>query len=206
MTAVLQQPTTTNVTAVVLPGASLRNALSACLLAAAKGPEALPVLMAVHVAKDGDRLTFRSTDRNRLVTVSVTLLRPPAGNWETLIPASDVKRAVAGLPKTRRGSGIATIAPDAIGCLLDGGSHRFTPLDSQFPKTAQLIPTGTAPVEEIGFQTQHLADLAKMPGRGRNEPARLRFNGPTKQVVSEWIDVDDENVLYVCVMLPVRLS
>ena len=201
MTAVLNEAATT-VTPVTLSPASLRNALSACLLTAARASNALPVLEAVHVAKTGDQLVFRSTDRYQLVVVTVTLQGAPDGDWTTLIPAVDAKRAVTALPKTARDLVIATIAPDTID--LPGVSTlRFLPQDGDFPRTAQIIPTVTEPVEEIDLSTKSLADLARMPGRSANEPVRLVFAGPQKPVRCEW---GNDDVRYLYLLMPTKIA
>jgi DNA polymerase III sliding clamp (beta) subunit (PCNA family) len=207
MTAVSQEPETTEVIATILPAASLRNALSACLVAAQKtsDPKPLPVLQAVHIAKIGDQMVFRSTDRYRLVTVTIKLDNPPEGDWETLISVADAKRAVTALPNSSRRGEIATIAPEVIDVLTEGMALRFTPVDLDFPMTSHVVSTGSAPVEVIGLNPKFLADFAKLPGFQRNAPARLEFNGPNKPVVCNWTDDKDENVSYRYVLMAVRL-
>lgn len=203
MTAVIETTETGAVVAIELPASQLRNALSACLLSASKD-QTLPVLAAVQVVKVGDTLTFRSTDRYRLTVVTVALQNTPEGDWATLIPAADVKRAVTALPK--RGVELATIAPDAIGWDWGQASMRFQPFEGEFPRVDQIIPTTTAEVQEIGFNPSFLADLNKMPGFGRNAPAHFKFNGAGKPARVEWIDDAHENVSYVYLLMPVRVN
>jgi len=207
MTAVLEQPAT--VIPVVLPSYALRNALAACVLAARKpsdpdGP--LPVLEAVHVAKTGDKLVFRATDRYRLTTVTVDLYNSmPEGDWETLIPLADAKRAVSTLPKRDRAGQIATIAPDAIDFLNGDDPMRFTPVDGAYPRTDHVVKSGSAPTEKIGLNPRFLVDLGRMPGRAPNEPAVLEFNGANKPVVSRWTDDKYGCVSYLHVVFATRL-
>lgn len=192
----------TPVVATALPGPVLRNALAACVLSVEKGKYGtLPVLEAVQVVKVGDVLTFRATDRYRLTQVTVTVKDAPEGDWETIIPAADVKRIVGMLPKT--GVLLVTLAPDIV-TVVGSASLSFTPVDAQFPKVENVIPTTTEAVEEIGIRPEQLADLAKMPGRRKNVPLFLKFNGVGKPVRVTWTDEDHENVDYLYLMMPVR--
>lgn len=203
----VERTETGELVATVVPAVELRNALSACLLAVDKGTQYLPVLHAVHVAKAGNELTFRGTDRYRLVVVTVTLRTEQDGDWSTLIDAVDVKRIVGMLPKTEHkyngGVTLATIALNEV-TLLGAGSASFTPIDGEFPRTASLIPTSTEAVEEIGFKPEQLADLAKMPGRRKNQPLFFKFNGAGKSVLVTWTDENHENVEYSHLLMPVR--
>lgn len=203
-TAVIETTETGAMVATALPAAQLRNALAACLLSVDKGTNYLPVLAAVHVAKVGDELTFRGTDRYRLTVVTVTVQDAPEGDWATLIPAADVKRAVTALPKA--GVSLATIAPDSIGWDWGQASMRFQPTEGEFPKTHQIIPTTTEAVEEVGFKPEQLADLAKMPGRRKNQALFFKLNGPGRSVRINWTDEKHENVSYVHVLMPVRAN
>lgn len=195
---------TTEVIASVLRATSLRNALSACLLAAgsASDRDVVQVLISVHVAKVGDELVFRATDRHRLAQVTVKLDgSSPEGDWQTLIPAADAKRVITALPKNDRDLELATIAPGVIGYDWGNASMRFVPMEGEFPKTAQIIPTTTEAVEEIALNPKFLADLAKMPGRRKNEPVRMKFNGSRRPAMTTW---GDDVVSYLYLMMPVR--
>jgi DNA polymerase III sliding clamp (beta) subunit (PCNA family) len=67
-----------------------------------------------------------------------------------------------------------------------------------------VIPTTTAPTEEIGFNPSFLADLAKMPGQRKNQPIFLQFNGATKPARVVWTDNNHDNVEYLYLLMPVR--
>lgn len=191
------------VVATVLPAVELRNALTACLLAASKD-RMLPVLNAVHVAKVANELTFRATDRYRLVHVTVTLTGWNEGDWETLIDVADAKRIVSMLPKTSNAyaTELATIDPTAV-TVPGAGAASFTPVDGEFPRTGQIIPSGTAPVEKMGFRPAQLADLNKMPGRGKNEPAVFEFAGASKPAVIRW---GEHPMAYLYMIMPTRVD
>lgn len=191
------------VVATALQAVQLRNALAATLLSVSKDGT-LPVLGMVQVEKVGDTLTFRSTDRCRLTVVTVTVKDAPEGDWVTLIPAADVKRAVAALPKN--GLDVATVTPDTIGYDWGQASMRFQSFEDDFPKVDQIIPTTVDAVEEIGLKPEQLADLAKMPGRRKNQPAHFKFAGASKPVRVEWTDDKYDNVSYVHLMMPVRVN
>jgi DNA polymerase III sliding clamp (beta) subunit (PCNA family) len=212
MTAVqeLERTETGEIVATVVPAVELRNALSACLLAVSKD-KTLPVLEAVHVAKVGDVLTFRATDRYRLVQVTITLGGTrgvtPEGDWETLIDAADVKRIVGMLPKVAAHLGhVRHDRPNAVS-LPAAGSLQFTPVDGEFPRVATIIPTATAPVEEIGFNPSFLAD-ARQDARFREERAGafFQFNGPGKPAVGRWTDDKHDEVAYLYLLMPVRIN
>jgi DNA polymerase III sliding clamp (beta) subunit (PCNA family) len=190
-----------------LPAVELRNALSACLLAADKDKFALPVLHAVHVEKLGSELTFSATDRYRMVRVTVKLTDAPAGDhdsWATLIGVPDVKRIVTVLPKSSNRYGDpepASIVPGAL--MISGvGSLTFEPVEGEFPKVDNVIPTETNATETFGFRPSQLADLAKMPGFGKNDGVHFTFNGAGKPARATW---GTDEVSYVYVVMPVRL-
>lgn len=206
MTAVLQKPDTDKVIPVVLPGASLRNALTACLVAAQNASEeSLEVLMAVHVAKTGERLVLRSTDRYRAVIVTIKLDSPPEGDWETLISTADTRRAVTGLPKRHTRGAITAIGPTRIGGLNDDEAVDFTPVNREFPSFSNMPTAGSASVEQIALNPKFLAGFARLPGWAPNEPALLEFNGPNKPVVCNWTDYKDDNLSYRYVMWATRI-
>jgi DNA polymerase III sliding clamp (beta) subunit (PCNA family) len=203
MSTATQEREAAELVAAEVPAVELRNALSACLLAASKD-RMLPVLNAVHVSKASNELTFRSTDRYRLVHVTVTLSDWVEGDWETLIDVADAKRLVAMLPKTGNAYApqLATIMPDTV-ALMGAGSASFTPVDGEFPRTAQIIPSETVAVEKMGFRPAQLADLNKMPGRGKNEPAVFEFAGDRKPVVIRW---GQHPTAYLYMIMPVRVD
>lgn len=192
------KPTTTDV-----PANVLRDALSAALVAV--GTEGfLPVLNAVQIEKSGDALIFRATDRYRLVRVTITLDTPAEGDWVTLLTAADCKQIIAALP--RKGLYPATLGPDGdrfAVSVLDGASLRVTPLDGDFPKTDQIIPTSSEATDQIAFNPKYLADVVKLPGRGAKDPVVFTLSGPVKPAWSEWTNGVS---VYVYVLMPIRIE
>lgn len=194
------------VIATALPAVVLRNAFLAASLSASKD-SLLPVLAAVHVSKTGDVLLFRGTDRYRLTHVNVTLQNTPDGDWETLVSVADVKRVVALLPKTDPAYGapvLATLSPTEVS-LPGMSSASFTPVDGDYPRTKSVIPISTAELPQIALKPEHIADLAKMPGRYKNHGMVFQFAGERKPVTVKWVDNKHENVEYLYLIMPERI-
>lgn len=200
MTTTVEQPTQTT-----LPANALRDALTAALVAVATETY-LPVLNAVQITKDGNQLVFRATDRYRLVRVTVTLDNQPEGDWEVLLPAADVKQLVTVLPKAGPFATLELAADGRFGvAVVDGPSLQVTPIDGDFPKTDQIIPTTFEPTESIAFKPGQLTDIKKMPGLGqkKDNPVLFRLNGPLKPALAEWTDgVSD----YLYLLMPQKVE
>jgi DNA polymerase III sliding clamp (beta) subunit (PCNA family) len=204
MTETAVQPTETSAPA-SLPASVLRDALTAALIAASTETY-LPVLNAVQMTKTGTQLVLRSTDRYRLMRVTAMLADGDAADWMTLLSVADVKQILTLLP--RKGFDVARLGPDAEGkrfsvALESGASLSLTPLDGDFPKTDQIIPSSetAAAVDRMGFRPKQLADLAKLPGIAKNNAVYFRFNGPTKPLIAEW---DDGACSYLHLLMPLR--
>jgi DNA polymerase III sliding clamp (beta) subunit (PCNA family) len=56
---------------------------------------------------------------------------------------------------------------------------------SNFPPYEHLIPTEFNATDTIGLNPAFLADLAKIPGVGKNSPMILKLNGPLKPMLAE---------------------
>lgn len=200
--------TTTERILTVVPPQALRDAFTACLLSVSKD-QFLPVLAAVQIEKTGAELIFRSTDRYRLTRVTITLddVSKAAPDFVTLIDAADVKRVLTAIPKPVRHETVISVALtiDDGSLVVDTGQAvmRVQPVDGEFPRTEALWPAEAQAIEEIGLDPKYLIDLAKMPGRAKNEPVRFRFNGPGKPMVSEW---SDDDVAYKYLLMPARFA
>lgn len=184
-----------------LPADVLRDALTAALVAAATD-KLIPTLNAVQIVKDGSRLTFRATDRYRLVRVQVALTDAPDGDWQVLLATPDVKSIVAALPKD---ASPVTCGPtdNRFGASIEGGGTFQCPLfDGDFPRTDSIIPTTTTAVDQIAFNPKRLADVVKLPGRVRNQQIVFKLNGDRKPVRSEWTD---GAATYLYLLMPERI-
>lgn len=198
----------------------LRDALTACLLSAGKD-SFLPSLMSVQIEKRAGELVFRSTDRFRLTRVTVTLDSDdmPSPDWRVLVSVADVKRVLSTVPKPRRNGSDSPVAlswlddggrdagghaVNGLSLDIDGAGVRVQSIDADYPRVDSLIPTDdsdTVQMGEVLFDPARMADLCKMPGRGKNEAVSLRLRGDRKGLVSEW---GSETVRFVHLLMPCR--
>jgi DNA polymerase III sliding clamp (beta) subunit (PCNA family) len=198
--------TTVEETTITLPANVLKSALTAAVLIASVDSY-LPVLNAVQITKIASMLVFRATDRYRLIRVTVALVDDvPDADWVTLLRVDECKQIIAAIPKAGMVSARLGVEDDKFGVAIEfGAAFRLTPLDGDFPKTDQIWPApGSAvAVESMGFKPKHLTDIAKMPGRDKNDPIQFRSHGPTKPYVTEWSDgVTD----YQLAHMPVKIE
>jgi DNA polymerase III sliding clamp (beta) subunit (PCNA family) len=192
---------------------AFRDALTAAMLVTGKD-RALPVLCAVQVERRGAELIVRGTDRYRLAIVTVGDVTGDDGDWTVLLDRDDVTRILKAIPKlparmsaslpvTVTLDGDSVSVSDVYGSSITVRCAESTV--SAYPKIDGLVPTATAPVESIGFNTAVLADLNKMPGMGtKHKRVELIFSGPNRPVRAEWSD-GDTGAHYVTVIMPMRL-
>ena len=170
----------------------LRAALDGCL--STVGDKTEPVLHSVRVVVDGDSLTFTSTDRFR-ATWALVMLDHHAGQWSAVVPADDIKRFAAALPRWSD-QGAASLLP--VSLTLEGSEltmHasgvRLTArvLEVTYPDVDRILDSvverGEQATTSIAFGPAFLTALAKMP-RGKNDPIRLRLGGAARPAWSTW--------------------
>ncbi len=194
---------------VLVPATGLREALSATVVSAGTD-SMIPVLCAVRIVKEGNVLTFTSTDRYRLTRVTMTLdaTYTDTPGWAILVPLADVKRIVTALPKTHKRNVFQPEAGLAVtdGRLTfehDGTTLTATGLDNEYPNVDRIISTGEAVATEgIGFNPKFLADVAKLPFHG-SDPAVFTFYGSTKPAVIRW---DNGPGSYVHMIMPAGVT
>ena len=205
------QPVTTAALATKVPARHLRDALTACLLSAAKKDSGLPVLETVHVVRTGTELVFTSTDRYRMtrVTVDVDPGNADAPDFDIVIDRADAARILPLTPKTAKAYLTLTLTLVVEGDNLTirdlelGATVTMRCLALEFPKVSAIAPTTTEAVDRIGLDPKFLADLAKMPGRDKNVSVWFDFHGGSNPVTSEW---GDGPIRYLHLIMPVRPS
>lgn len=211
----------TAVRAMVAAG-HLRDALSACMLSVGKDAT-LPTLTTVQIEKRAGELIVRSTDRYRLTRVTIALDAGdmPSPDWTVLVASEDVKRILSAIPKPRTnvhavpvtlewlddaGHDLAGHAVHGLSVDTGAGGMRVQAFEGDYPRMDNLIPsddTDTVEMGEIRLDPKRLADLCKMPGRGKFDSVSLRLRGDGKGVVSVW---GDETIRYEHLLMPCRKS
>lgn len=188
----------------------VRDALTACLLSASKD-RTLPALVAVQVKKEGDVLTFTSTDRYRLTVATVRLDVAQGDDFTALVASDDVKRIADSLPKRGVRTNIApawfTRSDDKLTVSTYDGELTVRTMYEDYPRVDKIIPgpeTELAGASRLGFMPSYMADLCKMPGRRKSEPVVLDIVAPNKPFRATWGDSD--SVQYVHIIMPTRVE
>ncbi|WP_280506098.1 MerR family transcriptional regulator [Nocardia farcinica] len=126
--------------ACVVDAAALAAAVAQVGPAAAR-EKTFPVLAGILLEADETGLTLTATDRYRLVTRSLALIRPGATAWSAVVPAAELAAAGHHLP-----SGEIAVTRDDTGVLLGApGAGRLPVLDETFPDY-RVVLDGLAPV------------------------------------------------------------
>jgi DNA polymerase III sliding clamp (beta) subunit (PCNA family) len=153
------QSTTTGLRLTV-KAAQLTAGVKACAMARDKGKNALPALSDYRLELEGDKLLIVSTDRYKLIRVTITG-ENIAGNIDGLSVDGAQLDAIA----AHKGGDAVTldISGDGVTATYsDGATLRAAATGRDFPKYRAIIEGDkgdTAPV--IGFTARYLQDIAK---------------------------------------------
>jgi len=188
----------------------LRDALSACLLAAGKD-KALPILASVNVERSGRELILRGTDRYRLTIARIALDDDDTGtDWKTTVERDDVARLIAALPKRSRKAALpVTLSVDALGYLTlrtFDGVTTARGLDGDYPRVDNIVPTAESAVAtpNIAFNPKHLTDACKLPGLpGGGKMLPFELHGSGRPAIIRW---EHDATEYVHLLMPVRVK
>jgi DNA polymerase III sliding clamp (beta) subunit (PCNA family) len=157
------QSTTTGLRLTV-KAAQLTAGVKACAMARDKGKNALPALSDYRLELEGDKLLIVSTDRYKLIRVTITG-ENIEGNIDGLSVDGAQLEAIAAHKLARVHDYTVTldISGDGVtATFLDGAILRATATGRDFPKYRAIIEGDkgdTAPV--IGFTARYLQDIAK---------------------------------------------
>lgn len=170
--------------------ATLDNLLAGAILATDKD-KSITALNCVMLEVKDSELIAAATDRYRMHEGRAIM--PDAELSRVLITRDDVTKIRSFLKdkiKQRSpGSGDITLTVDGNDLVtVSDIFHNSVTCRGQlatFPPYEHLIPTEFNATDTVGINPSFLADLAKIPGVGKNSPMILKLNGVNKPLLAE---------------------
>lgn len=199
---------------------TLRDVLTGALLASSKD-DTLPTIATVLLEWNATELRAVSTDRYRLMVVTVvaqdsvgynsdTNLYAPDGAGTALLNRNELTELVKALPKMGKRAKPESVRVSLLGGSVlvegDGWSRTLTVMLGEFPKYRTLIPgeDNFGAVDGVAYNPRFFADIAKIPSE-RNAPVKLRFTTAHKPMVATLPGVNGVSE-YLYLLMPVRVT
>lgn len=169
-------------------GSAFARAVSQVITAASRD-DTLPILTAVKLELEGDRITFLATDRYRLAMREITWTpQQPDISTSLLIKAktlNDVSKSLAGSGELQ----LAIAEDESIVGFSSGGRRTTSVLvDGDYPKIRQLFPEDT-PINAV-VNTAELIEAARRVSlvSERNGHVRLQFTEDNQVILDAGVD------------------
>lgn len=182
--------TATKTNTLTVNAAILDNLLSGAILATDKD-KSMPALNCIMLEVKDLELIAAATDRYRIHEGRAIM--PDTEFSRVMITRDDATKIRSFLKDKIKhrspGSGDITLTVDENDLVtVSDIFHNSVTCRGQlstFPPYEHLIPTEFNATDTIGINPSFLADLAKIPGVGKNSPMILKLNGPNKPLLAE---------------------